>query len=148
MTPDRNAWSTPDWLFLTWHEAKKFTVDACALPWNAKLPRYWTPEQDGLKQSWAGHRVWCNPPYGKGLIEPWVTKALAGEAELVVLLLPCRTEMPWFQKLRKLELNRYGVAVRRVELHFLAHRVKFVPPPGVIASSPNERSFIAVVTRV
>jgi hypothetical protein len=147
---DRNCWGTPDDLFAREHAKYNFTVDACALPWNTTLPRYWAPPDycalgvipnvplalDGLAQDWTGERVWCNPPYGRGLIEPWVEKALEGYAEVVVLLLPSRTDTAWFQKLN---------AHPWVEIDFLPKRVRFVPPPGVKASSPTEASILVVV---
>lgn len=43
------------------HERFGFTLDVAASPQNAKLPRYFTIEDDGLERSWAGERVWCNP---------------------------------------------------------------------------------------
>ena len=132
--PLRDTWATPPDLFAKWHLRWNFTVDACALPSNTKLPRYWAPEQNGLAQDWTGERVWCNPPYGKGLIAPWVDKALRREAELVVMLLPSRTEMAWFHRLYE-----------EAELEFLAHRINFVPPPGVEAPGNFERSFLAIV---
>ena len=52
-----------------------FTLDVAANHYNAKCPRYFTIEDDGLAQSWAGERVWCNPPFSN--IEPWVRKAWA-----------------------------------------------------------------------
>lgn len=132
---DRNCWGTPPDLFAKWHAKYRFTVDACALPWNAKLGRYWTPEKDGLRQDWTGERVWCNPPYGRGLIEPWVYKALSHQAALTVLLLPSRTDTAWFQW-----LLRAGT-----EIEFLPKRIRFVPPPDVKASSPTEASILVVV---
>jgi hypothetical protein len=152
--PLRDCAGTPPDLFIKWHLRWNFTVDACALPWNTKLPRYWAPPHesfawvhgerpapagiDGLDQDWTGERVWCNPPYGKGLIEPWVNKALQRQADLVVMLLPSRTEMPWFHRL-------WNEAV----VEFLPHRVSFVAPPGLgqdFKKSTNfERSFLAVV---
>lgn len=61
-------------------------------------------------------------------------------ANLVVLLLPSRTEMPWFHALWK---------DPHVELRFLKHRVSFVAPPGLgqdFKKSTNfERSFLAIV---
>jgi phage N-6-adenine-methyltransferase len=59
--------------FAPLHKRFRFTIDAAASPTNAKLPRYWTRDDDALTQSWAGERVWCNPPYSD--IRPWVEKA-------------------------------------------------------------------------
>lgn len=132
---DRNTWATPWALFRALDARFAFTVDACALLWNAKVACFWTPEQDGLKQDWSGERVWCNLPYGRKLIVPWVAKALKRKAEVAVLLLPARTEMFWFHDLLD----------ARAEITFLRHRIRFEPPAGVKASSPLERSFVAVV---
>jgi phage N-6-adenine-methyltransferase len=134
---DRNTWATPPALFAQLHQEFKFTVDACAHAWNAKLPYYWSPAQDGLMQSWQGHTVWCNPPYGKGLIEPWVRKALTRQADTAVLLVPSRTDTDWFQ----------ACLSAKVEQRFLPKRVHFVPPPGVEASSPTEASVLIIVRK-
>jgi hypothetical protein len=50
-------------------------------------------------QPWTG-RVWCNPPYGRE-IGQWVAKAVGSTvvvptAELVVMLLPARTDTRWW----------------------------------------------------
>lgn len=90
--------TTPE-VFDPLNERFRFTVDVAALPHNAKLPRYFTPEQDGLSQSWAGERVWCNPPYSS--IEPWVEKAWweSAYAEVIVMLVPAnRTEQGWWHR--------------------------------------------------
>lgn len=67
------TYETPDDLFDTLHAEFRFDVDVCALPGNAKLPRFYTPEQDGLAQPWAGV-CWCNPPFDKTL-GLWLRKA-------------------------------------------------------------------------
>lgn len=84
-----DRWATPRDLFEALHAKHRFTVDAAADRRNAKLARYFP---DGLKASWEGERVWCNPPYSH--IDPWVAKAL--EADLACLLLPARLDRPWF----------------------------------------------------
>lgn len=87
----------------------RFTIDVAASNHNAKCPRYFTVEDDGLAQTWNGERVWCNPPYSD--IRAWVEKAWqeaahtpAGYsptgAHLIVMLLPAnRTEQGWWQDL-------------------------------------------------
>ncbi len=60
-----DVWPTPlDFFRKMDRKYGPFDLDVCALPDNAKCPRYFTPEQDGLQQRWEG-RCWCNPPYGK-----------------------------------------------------------------------------------
>lgn len=123
--------TTPE-VFAPLHERFRFTVDAAALPHNAKLPRYWTPEDDGLVQDWAGERVWCNPPYSS--IEPWAAKANDSGAELVVMLLPAnRTEQGWWQ--RHIEPARRAGALA---VEFLPGRMRFIAA-GDTEIRPNQR---------
>jgi phage N-6-adenine-methyltransferase len=125
------------------HARFRFTVDVAALPRNAKLPKFYTPEDDGLTQNWSGERVWCNPPYSS--IEPWVEKAHRewrigeqgrGGPELIVMLLPAnRTEQGWWQ--RKVEPFRdRGKLDFRVE--FLSGRLRFIAFDAT-EIKPNER---------
>lgn len=113
-----SCWETPQEFFNTLDSLFHFTIDACALPENAKCEKYFTPEQDGLKQEWEG-TVWCNPPYGRG-IQKWVEKAYntvkAGTAT-VVMLLPARTDTKWFHSF--CYMNPYAT------VNFLKGRLKF-----------------------
>ena len=146
--PEVDDWATTPEVFGPLHERFRFTVDAAAQPHNAKLPRFWTPEQNGLAQSWAGERVWCNPPYSS--IEPWVVKAHAEYAEydktwdwraetnrgpsLIVMLLPAnRTEQGWWQ--RHVEPQR---RVGHLCVEFLPGRMRFIKA-GATEVGPNER---------
>ena len=92
-----DLWSTPQSLFDELNEKYHFTLDVCALPENAKCAQYFTPEQDGLKQSWRHHVCWCNPPYGRA-ISSWVEKAYRESMNdtPIVMLLPARTDTKWF----------------------------------------------------
>lgn len=115
----------------------RFTIDVAAAPHNAKCERYYDREADGLVQSWAGERVWCNPPYSD--IRAWVAKAWwefeHNGAELVVMLLPAnRTEQGWWQDL--VEPYRDRGLVLRVE--FLRGRMRFIQA-GRTGIGPNER---------
>ena len=125
----RDCWATPPRLFDALHRDYFFTIDCCALAWNAKLPRYWTPEQDGLRQRWAGETIWCNPPYSN--IEPWVAQAYNSRGEATtVMLLPARVDTWWW----------CSFAPHANEHCWFRGRPRFVPPPGVEASSgPFER---------
>jgi phage N-6-adenine-methyltransferase len=135
-----NLATTPE-MFAPLHERFGFTLDACALPHNAKLPRYYTPEQDGLKQSWACERVWCNPPYSN--IEPWVEKAAAetrlvlAAASVVVMLVPAnRCEQGWWQ--RHVEPFRDGRQAGGPRAEFLPGRPRFIKH-GFDKVEPNQR---------
>lgn len=114
----------------------EFTLDVAAADHNAKAPRYFTKEQDGLAQTWAGEHVWCNPPYSD--IYPWVHKAWAEHERTrgIVMLLPAnRTEQKWWQKLVEPRRDRAGSALRA---EFLPGRMRFLKP-GQSEVGPNER---------
>lgn len=95
-------WTTPPQVFASLSaEFGPFDLDAAATDENALCPRYYTSEEDGLRQPWDG-RVWVNPPYGRG-VGVWLEKAARstrpdGPASVVVLLLPSRTDTEWFHR--------------------------------------------------
>ena len=45
---------TPQDFFDFMNKIFRFDLDVCALPENAKCKRFYTPEDDGLKQPWGG----------------------------------------------------------------------------------------------
>lgn len=89
-------WPTPQAFFDALHAEFALDLDVCASAENAKCPRFFSANDDGLSQEWRG-RCWMNPPYGRG-IGAWVRKAyeasLAGA--LVVCLVPARTDTSWW----------------------------------------------------
>src|SRR5262245_24182991 len=94
--PRAGSWTTPPDLFHVLDREFHFTLDVAAQPDNALCTRFYTPEQDGLSQSWAGDVCWCNPPYRE--VGPWIRKA-AEEAQagaLVVCLVPASTDTQWW----------------------------------------------------
>ena len=54
-------WATPQDFFDMLNEEFKFTLDPCALPENAKCEKFYTPEDDGLKQNWGGAKSFLQP---------------------------------------------------------------------------------------
>lgn len=123
------------------HERYEFTIDVAAAVHNTKLPLFYDRLSDGLSQSWACERVWCNPPYSD--IRPWVEKAWAEmrrapelPAELIVMLLPAnRTEQGWWQDLVEPALRDRHPAFR---VEFLRGRIRFLRK-GQSEIGPNER---------
>ena len=97
LTSRSDEWTTPQDFFEALDQHFHFTLDPCATSENAKCPRYFTKADDGLKQPWTG-RVFMNPPYGREIAK-WVKKACEESqtnAELVVCLLPARTDTKWW----------------------------------------------------
>jgi phage N-6-adenine-methyltransferase len=116
---------TPASLFDPLHEKYNFTIDVAASALNAKLPRYYTLEDDGLAQSWAGENVWCNPPYSD--IGAWVRKARSETESLVVMLLPAnRTEQRWWQE----NVETFRDRDKGLSVEFLPGRLRFDKPGG------------------
>lgn len=122
--------------FALWQSRFRFTIDAAATETNARLPRFWTTEDDALRQDWRPERVWCNPPYSA--LAPWVIKAnheFRRGCPLIVMLLPAnRTEQDWWQN--ELEPVRDNGLGPRVE--FLRGRLRFILP-GKSDVEPNQR---------
>jgi len=113
---ERGDWATPQELFDLLDEEFGFDLDVCAMPWSAKCARYFSPDDDGLKQVWTG-RCFMNPPYGRD-IGAWVQKADesagSGDAEFVVCLVPARVDTEWWWS-----YCRFGqVRFLRGRLHF------------------------------
>lgn len=64
-----------------------------------------------------GHRVFCNPPYGRTIGE-WVRKASEESKKpgtIVVMLLPARTDTRWF----------HDYIYHQADIDFLKGRLKF-----------------------
>ena len=111
-----DEWETPKDLFQKLDDEFHFDLDVCATPENAKCKRFFTKEQDGLKQEWKG-TCWMNPPYGRQ-ISLWVKKALdsARGGATVVCLLPSRTDTQWW--------HSYVIA-HAAEVRFIKGRLRF-----------------------
>lgn len=107
-----DLWETPQSFFDELNREFHFETDVCAIPENAKCEKFYSPEQDGLKQDWTGV-CWCNPPYGRQ-IGKWVEKAAKSNAT-VVMLLPARTDMKWF----------HDWILPFAEIRFVKGRLKF-----------------------
>jgi phage N-6-adenine-methyltransferase len=111
-----DEWETPQWLFDKLNEQYHFNLDLCATSENHKCDKYFTKEQDGLKQDWKGV-CWCNPPYSQ--VSKWVEKAYdeAQKGSVIVMLIPARVDTRWFHEWI---YEMYGV-----EVEFLKGRLKF-----------------------
>lgn len=121
-------WETPPSLFKTLDREFHFTLDPCASANNAKCRRFFTPQLNGMRQSWAGERVFLNPPYGRQ-IGDWMQKARKESARgaLVVCLVHARTDTRWWHE---------NVEGKANEVRFLKGRVRFVHPCGSASCAP------------
>ena len=108
-----NEWQTPPALFARLHSEFNFTLDPCASHENHKCEKYFTKADNGLSKSWAGERVFMNPPYGRE-IGHWVEKAYRENA-LVVSLIPARTDTRYWHE----------YCMKANEIRFISGRVKF-----------------------
>ena len=123
-------WATPQPVFDTLHAEFGFTIDVCAVEENAKCPRFFSPEQNGLMQKWGGRHApevcWMNPPYGKDLPR-WIEKACRSSREdgaTVVCLIPARTDTRVWHDV---------IFPHAAEIRYLRGRLKF---GGAMNSAP------------
>lgn len=115
MTSTTDEWATPQGLFDKLNAVFNFTLDVCATPDNTKCAKYFTKEQDGLKQDWGGAVIWCNPPYGRE-IGKWVERC-AKHRGVAVMLVPARTDTRWW--------HDYINGNPDAQVRFLKGRLKF-----------------------
>lgn len=136
LSTGKDDWETPADLFAELHKEFNFTLDAAASLFNHKLPRYYTKEDDGLVKSWAGERVFVNPPYSRRTRtnpgqEAWIEKAYRESLNgaLVVMLLPVRTDTKAF--------HRY--ILPHAKIRFIQGRLRFEDQgiPGDAAPFPS-----------
>ena len=111
-------WTTPPDLFDQANGFHDFQLDAAASLANRLCDQWFgldhpDPERrDGLTGQWVG-RTWVNPPYGRGIYD-WVKKAALHD-DLVMMLLPSRTDTKWFHEF----------VLPNAHLQFIKGRLKF-----------------------
>ncbi len=105
-------WATPKAFFDKLNKTFNFDLDPCASHQNAKCPKYFTQEDNGLLQNWEG-KVFMNPPYGRS-IGKWVKKAYEHNG-LVVCLLPARTDTKYW----------HDYVMKADCIHYVKGRLKF-----------------------
>lgn len=112
---NKTDWATPQEFFDDLNCQFHFTLDPCASEENHKCDKYYTKQDNGLKKDWGNERVFCNPPYGRGIYY-WVKKC-AEHKGLCVMLIPARTDTKWFHEFIYQKPN--------VEIRFVRGRIKF-----------------------
>jgi len=118
MTSDSVEWETPPDFYALLDKTFHFTLDPCCREDTALCATFFTMKEDGLAQSWEGHTVFMNPPYGRLLTATWVEKAYREalhHGTVVVALIPARTDTVWW--------HEYVMHAREVRL--VRGRLKF-----------------------
>lgn len=112
-----NAWCTPRDFFDKLNKEFNFTLDPCCTKKSALCKKFYTPDEDGLKQDWSNERVFVNPPYGRE-IKKWVKKCWleSNKAEVIVMLIPSRTDTSYF----------HDFIYNKAEIRFIRGRLKFI----------------------
>jgi phage N-6-adenine-methyltransferase len=138
---------TPLSVFGPLDASHSFTLDAAASPENAKCPKFYTRDTDGLLRSWSGERVWCNPPFSR--LEPWLAKAwreMHDACELVVMLLPAnRCEQGFWQRWVEPFRDKAPVDGVRLTSRFLKERTRFSSPGQIIPKKGDRPPFGCVL---
>ena len=117
---DDDGWRTPPDLFRALDQEFHFELDAAATWANALCRRYWTKKDDALTKPWDGP-TYCNPPYGRE-IAGFVKKAVeeAARGEMVVMLLPARTDTRWW----------HDYVMQAAEIRLIKGRLQFLGAPS------------------
>lgn len=154
-----DEWGTPLELFRRIQNDMniKFTLDPCSYESNRLgTIRYFSKRSNGLIRSWEDSIVFMNPPYSRGNIGLWTSKARREAFNnlntVVVGLLPLRTAK-WFM----INILPYSKVVKNLRswrelkhgecgIHFLKNRVNFINPDTNKRNknSPNFDSFLAI----
>ena len=115
-----DLWETPQAFFDKLNARYQFTLDVCATADNAKCEKFYTEQDNALRQPWVGV-CWMNPPYGRE-IGKWVKKAHDATfpdwqhtGAKVVCLLPARTDTKWW----------HDYVIPHGKIEFLRGRLKF-----------------------
>jgi len=87
---------TPKDIWESLNKEFNLTIDVCASDKNHLLPRYYTKEQDCLKQDWTGEVVYLHPMFDM-FIGKFVEKAFNSKC-LTIMLLPSSTHTRYFHK--------------------------------------------------
>ena len=96
-----------------------------------RAERFYTAEDDGLSQPWAG-RVFLNPPYESKLVGPFVGKLLSEPVKQAIILVNNATETKWGQALLE----------RADAVCFPSGRIQFLDSEGSPKQSPLQGQMI------
>jgi phage N-6-adenine-methyltransferase len=132
-----NEWYTPNYII----DAARKTMGSIDLdPASSAIAnqtvmakKYYTKEDDGLKQLWYGN-IWLNPPYSRSLISQFSSAVInkRQEYDQAIVLVNNATETRWFQYLLR-SCNTYCI---------FNGRIKFLGADGKIGGSSMQGQII------
>lgn len=123
---ETDEWYTPLWLFKELDNEFNFTLDPCCTKESAKCEKYYTIEDDGLRQDWSNEVVFMNPPYTE--VAEWMMKAVIERANgaTIVCLVYAKTDTIWW----------HDYAMKADEIRYIKGRLKFSNPIKGTNSAP------------
>ena len=109
---EKNSWGTDPLIFAALNKEFNFSLDAAASNTNRLARFFYTKEDDALSADWRegidddfklddltapNYNVFLNPPYGRGLIQKFMQKAVEEKAKGVttVMLAPATLDAQW-----------------------------------------------------
>ena len=132
---------SPEWYTPTWLLER---IAAFLGPdWYDPCPAsFGKPAENGLAASWAGKRVYCNPPYGRP-VEAWVIKAMSEPVREAILLVPAYTETRWFAPLYEhtICLVRGRIIFERPDRKVMGHGNQAPHPSALVYRGRRWRKF-------
>lgn len=112
---DRTDWETPLDLFIKLDQEFNFDVDLCANDKNHLCRTYFSEFNSCLDKEFYNKSIYCNPPYSRSMYK-FIKKCYElSKNNIVVMLLPCRTDTKWF----------HDFIYNKAEIRFIKGRLKF-----------------------
>ena len=121
----KQDYGTPLWLYDLMDEEYNFDLDVCANEQNHKCDRYYNEKDNALDPDIRWNATsFCNPPYGRNTIGPWIQKAqeegIINRCKYplpkIVCLIPARTDTIWW----------HTWCLKAQEIRFIKGRIKFI----------------------
>ena len=131
-----NEWETPQWFFDELNREFGFTLDPCSNG-NHKVDKFFTIQEDGLKQDWSKDIVFMNPPYG-GHTGDWIKKAVEEmrKGATVVCLIVSSTDRSYWHDY----IFPYAKQIRFIRGRLTFGKAKSTAPfaSAIVIFSPKE----------
>lgn len=136
---NNDDWETPKDLYDKLNEEFHFTLDPCCTKETAKCKKFFTKEDDGIKQDWGNETVFCNPPYSSKLQDAFIEKCYRHGVmgNTAVALIPARTDTKRF----------HDYIYNKAEIRFIRGRLTFcgainpAPFPSMIVIFGPKRNY-------